>query len=198
MLHNRKLTAFFCRCALLFGVLIFPWPGMSRIYGRYIIALGQGVFGKERGKRILIFERGPKDPRLPINTQITMVNRDQIRTDGQAPVLKLYFDSRQVCLLPTILVITLICASPTPWSRRLPALCAGVILVHCFFLFSIAVFIWDHSTELSLLNVSPFWKTLLSDADCILMDRMGAGFIAPVLIWIAVTFRRQDLVFAEG
>ena len=71
----------------------------------------------------------------------------------------------------------------------------GLFIIHCFILFSIQTWIWDESPGLNLITLSPFWKKIADDLSYTLMTQLGASFSIPVLIWIVVTYRRDDSLF---
>jgi hypothetical protein len=68
-----------------------------------------------------------------------------------------------------------------------------MLLVHAFILFSIQAWIWNESPDLSLSNLSPFWKEVADNLEYTLITQMGISFSMPVLIWIVATFRERDL-----
>jgi hypothetical protein len=97
------------------------------------------------------------------------------------------------------LTIALIMATPVQWRRRSWALLWGMLLIMLFILFSVAVFIWNESTTVSLVTLSPVWKQIADALEYTLISQLGISFSLPVLIWIAVLFRRQDFGrFAVG
>jgi hypothetical protein len=57
--------------------------------------------------------------------------------------------------------------------------------------FVIGFSIWDQSTEVAIVSLSPFWKQAAENISQILVGQLNIA--APFLIWIVVTFRRQDL-----
>ena len=54
-------------------------------------------------------------------------------------------------------------------------------------------YIWNESTTVSLVTLSPFWKEIADALEYTLVTQMGISFSIPVLVWIAVLFRRQDV-----
>jgi hypothetical protein len=101
-------------------------------------------------------------------------------------------DTRSIGWVPTALTMALILATPIPWRRRGAALAGGLVLVHCFILFSLQAWIWDNSSDVSLMRLSGFWQEVAGELDYALINQLGASFSVPVVIWILVTFRRQD------
>jgi hypothetical protein len=86
-----------------------------------------------------------------------------------------------------------IAASPIPWRRRAWALVWGLIVVDSFIVFSVWVYIWNESTNVSLVTLSPFWKQIADGLQYTLVTQMGISFSVPVLIWLFVTFRSTEI-----
>ena len=187
------IVGFLWRFALVYGLLIFPWPAFNKAYGGYFRALGQATFSRSGGPRYLQFEAVPEELHHRLDTRIAIANRDQADRAGNVPLHYLELDTRGVGWVPTALLLALILATPVSWPRRAAALIWGLIAVHGFILFSIASTIWNNSTELSLLTLTPFWKSVVEGLDETLVTQMGASFVVPVFIWILVTIRKQDV-----
>ena len=192
MVPRKLIIGFLWRFALGYGLLIVPWPGFNESYARYFRALGQMVFAQESGPRFVRFEAVPGELRHSLDTRIALANRAVLDALGSGPVRYLELDTRGIGWVPTALLLALVLATPVPWRRRVWALFFGVIAIHGFILFSVAVYLWNNSTDLGLLTLTPFWKQTTDGLEETLITQMGAGFVVPVLLWIAVTLRRQD------
>jgi hypothetical protein len=84
-------------------------------------------------------------------------------------------------------------ATPIPWRRRLRALGWGLVWVHGFILLTVGIFLWNESTRVALVTLTPFWKAVANRLEELALDPVGPGFFAAALIWMVVTFRRRDL-----
>jgi hypothetical protein len=188
----RTIAVFLCSFVLVYGLLILPWPGWNRVYSRYLQALGRMVFVGNGDRRILRFSSGTDLPGS-LDTRITLANRDRLDPAGRGSVRILGLDARGIGWVPTALLVALILATPIPWRRRGWALFRGLLGVHVFILFSLGIYIWNESTELSLVALAPFWKTVADGLEETLITQLGASFVVPALIWILVAFGRQDL-----
>jgi hypothetical protein len=192
----RLILGFLIRFVVVFGLLILPWPGWNEFYGQGFRAIGNAVFARQDENCILYFEAHRQTRGFSaVDTRITIGNRHLMDSNGKGPVTLLELNTRFVGWLPTALTIALIVATPVPWRRRWWALFWGVLLIHAFILFSVAVYIWNESTTVSLVTLSPLWKEIADALEYTLVVQMGASFSIPVLIWIAVLFRRQDKVW---
>ena len=187
------LIGFLCRFVLIFGLLILPWPGWDELYGHYFRTLGQIAFTREGEKRVVLFEEHEiKHGFTVLNSRIIMGNRDLADDTGKGPSKIVDLDTRSIGWVPTALTAALILATPIPWQRRCWALLWGLLLVHGLILFTLLTWIWNESPDLSLSTLTPFEKQITDDLEYTFMNQLGASFSVPVLIWLLVTFRRQD------
>jgi hypothetical protein len=196
---RNLILGFLWRFALVYGLLILPWLGWDELYGQYFRGLGQMAFTRDGANRVIIFE--PHETRhgfSGLDTRMTLGNRSLADAGGNGPAEMIDLDTRSIGWVPTALTIALIAATPIPWRRRFWALPGGLVLVHCFILFSLQSWIWDESAKLSLMTLSPFWQEVADDLEYTLLVQLGASFSVPVLIWILVTFRRQDLTLKDA
>jgi hypothetical protein len=190
---RRLILGFLIRFVVVFGFLILPWPGWNEFYGQGFRALGNAVFAREDERWILHFEAHRQTRGFSAtDTRITVGNRHLVDSSSKGVITFLELNTRSVGWLPTALTIALIVATPVTWRRRWWALLWGVLLIQAFILFSVAVYIWNESTTVSLVTVSPLWKQIADALEYTLVFQMGASFSIPVLVWIAVLFRRRD------
>jgi hypothetical protein len=205
MISNRQMLRpefkpvirFLCWFAPIYALLLIPWPGSRDLYGTYLRSVARLVLTENNGRRIVRFEGVPKAKRnRTLDTRITVANREQLDANGSGPAVMLDLDSHGIGWVPTALLIALVLATPVPWRRRFRALAWGLLAVHVLILFSIQVYIWnqsDSSSGLFLIELSPFWKTILSGLEETLITQLGASFVVPILIWILTTFRAEDV-----
>jgi len=188
----RILFGFLGRFALLYGLLIIPWPGFNAAYARFFRGLGDLTFAHESGKRLVRFEPVPAELHHVLGTRIVLANRDQIDRNGNGLVKYLELDTRGVGWVPTALLVALVLASPVSLRRRCWALLWGLGAVHGFVLLSVAVYIWNNSAELHLLALGPIGNWIVAGLTETLTAQLGASFLVPVLIWALATLRWQD------
>ncbi len=185
----RSLVLF----AVIFGVLVFPWPGLDDAYGAYFRAFGSFFLSRDDSPRIVRFERNVVTHDFTtVDTRMTLANRASIDAQGRIPVVQTSLNARSIGWMPTALTVALIAASPVPWKRRLIALAAGLVAVHLLILASLQTALWSESSGLGLLHLSPAWQSTADALKYTCLDQMGISFTAPVLIWLLVTFRVED------
>jgi len=190
----RQLLGAVGRFALIFGLLIFPWPGWNEIYGSYFRALGTAAFSRQNDQRIVQFQAHQLEHGFStLGTQMTLSNRALLDNNGNGLAEMVDLDTRSIGWVPTALTMALILATPVPWRQRGWALLWGLLLIHAFILFSLQVWIWDESPAVSLTNPPSWVKTAWDELEYALVTQLGASFSVPILIWILVTIRREDL-----
>jgi hypothetical protein len=187
----RRIAGFLCRFVLFYGVLIAPWPGWNGVYGRWFRAFNQSFFHSNQ-HRILSIEAAPQ-PGSPLDTVITLANRNRVDVRGRVTAKKLGLDSRGVGWVPTALFAALALATPVGWRRRAWALFWGLLLIHGFLVFSVGCYIWNQSVDLGIVALPPLGRWAAAGLEETLVTQLGASFVVPALIWLVVTFRVQDL-----
>ncbi len=190
----KAIAKFGLLFAVLYTILIIPWPGFDRLYSGYFRAMGTLVFFREGGNEEVTFSPSVAPLAPNLDTQFRLGNRDTGAMGGKLVHVKTDIDSRSIGWVPTALTIALILATPIPLRRRLWSLAGGLVLVHVFVLFTLQSWIWNNSAAVGLVTFSDFGKQMADALNYTLMSQLGASFSIPVLIWILVTFRRQDLL----
>ena len=194
MFRRKPIAAFLCWFVLVYGLLLFPWPGVQKFYAGYFRVIGQGIFHHDAGLESVNFEAAGQEPGSGrFYTQLTIANRNWLNHEGVGPMIKLKIDTRLVGWAPTALVVALIAATPISWRRRGWALFWGLLCIHGFIFTALGLHIWYESAKLSLVTFSQFWAAVIYGVQYTLYEQMGARLVAAALIWIAVTFRASDL-----
>jgi hypothetical protein len=184
---------FLLRFVVIFGLLIVPWPGWNQTYSHYFQIFGQSLFNSSSAMpRMIVFQPSPEKDSVR-DTRVTLENATLADSNGNGPVRRTELDSRSIGWVPTALTMALVLATPIPWTRRLLALAGGLVLIHLFLIFTLQCWIWDNSADMSLLTLSNLGQRVIDEVNYALMNQLGASFSIPIVIWILVTFRRQDV-----
>ena len=194
-MKSRPIFGFLLRFAVVFGLLIAPWPGWNEGYAQYLRAFGQWAFSQDDGPRVVVFTANDA-PGNTLDTRLSLGNRELLDAAGRGLIKRTEINTRSIGWVPTALTIALVMATPVRWLRRILALGAGLVWVHVFIFFSLQTWIWNNSSDVSLLTLSHFWKAVADELAYAFMNQLGISFTVPVLIWILVTFKRQDALFA--
>ncbi len=192
--QRKQLLGAVGRFVVIFCLLIAPWPGWNDLYRDYFQALAETAFSRQDDQRVVGFQPHVVQHGFSsLDLQMTLGNRALVDSNGNGKAEIMGLDTRSLGWMPTALTIALILATPVPWRQRAWALFWGLILIHAFILFSLQVWIWDESPDVSLFDLSPFWKEVVDDLQYTLITQLGASFSVPILIWILVTVRRENL-----
>ncbi len=189
MLPLKPILSFFLRLVLLYALLVAPWPGLRACYGSGYRTVMNALFGSFGSDGIVRFEALAGDVEQ-VDTEIIAGNR---RTRAR-PISALH-STAVTGYLPTAEVVALIVATPIPWSRRWKSLLWGLLLVNGLVILRVAIallygFSGDH--PIALYSPGPVWIAVLAGAHRVFATWINFSYVAPLFIWIVVTFRRSD------
>jgi len=192
LIRTKHVIGFFCVFVLIYVLLMVPWPGLATAYS-----------GLYRTGAAFLFEPLAHEGAIrfyPLNDvdddiRIAFYNQDQESPDGKmTPVGFIPRNSRHAGYMYIAFLTALVLASPIPWRRKGWALFWGMILIHGYIVFKLAIWIiYGFNKEpLSLIVLSPFWQRVLLLTIDVFVRNLTFGFIVCVFIWILVSFRRED------
>ncbi len=175
------------------GLWLLPHLGISDAYGSYFRSFGALFYGNN-DERELTFQP-LDDPSHFGFTRIEIANRALLNSDESGEVRHLDFDTMALGCGPTALLIALIVATPIPWSRKRWTLLWGLLWQHVFIILALGFLIWNESSEIGLVILTPFWKHLAVSFKDVLVSHISLTI--PVIIWVLVTFRQEDWKLAS-
>lgn len=198
---SRPFVRFLCVSVLLYALAVTPWPGAQEAYSRYFCSFARLMFSERTDERILHFNTVPAIQRnRTLDTRVTVI-RPPPDAGSSGSTVMLDLDSRGLGWIPTALFCSLVFATPLSWPRRLRALLLGLLAVHVLIfiaLLSSILDLYEMIPELGLDGLSPFWKSIVAGLDETLVNQLGAGLVASVLIWVVVSFRFDDIDRLRG
>ncbi|MEE9295748.1 MAG: hypothetical protein V3W34_12405 [Phycisphaerae bacterium] len=201
---RRHAIGFFVRLIVYYTILAWPWPAFEAGYGRLFAGIADGLLAQDprnpsRGLLgsdglVRVYCEYDKDPERDIH--IVAGNRANKKfTDRNRT------SSRHLGYMPAAVLIALVLASPVRWRRRLWALLWGLVLVHAFVVVRFAFIllsIFHGDQPYALFRWDPPWDRVLEEAFIIIAEVPATIYVVPLLIWIAVTFRRKDWEAVAG
>jgi hypothetical protein len=190
MVPRSRILRFACAFALVYGMLIAPWPGWNEAYGRGLRFLCGITLGVDDASSIVAFRAAPKW--RPLDTEIVIADPRRLDSGGSGPGLVLGLDSRGVGWIPTALLVALVLSTPVPWRRRAVALLAGGLAVNLYVLLAVKIYIWSEVLHRGD-TAGPLLRQVAGGLEETLVTQLGASIVIPVIIWFAVTFRGSDL-----
>lgn len=197
MRRSSAILRFLGVFVLVYGGLVAPWPSWNAHYGAYFRRFNAFFLAHENADSIVRFRPAPA--RAPLDTQIVLIDPRKANAQGTATGRVLGLDSRGVGWIPTAFLCALILSSLVPWPRRLGALALGLLAVHLYLLLAVRVYIWNRSLpDLAAGSSASLVKWVAAGMEETMITQLGPSFVVPAVIWILVTFRKEDLDAARG
>lgn len=187
-MRARALVGFLAKFLVVLVILVLPWPGLARLYPAVYHGVCNFVYGSFGPGRVT-FEPF-SDPNLPgDDTKVTIAN---LVTGSGAAFPR---NSRVQGYMPTVFVTALALATPLAWRRRLITLAAGLFAVTAYVAFRQFFFLMFYARQgpSKLFDPGPVLTGVLEFGRWVFVDSFTGLFVVPVVIWIAVSFRRRDL-----
>lgn len=199
----RPIYFFVLKLATVYGLFLIPWPGAITAY-RAAFCFGGNIFFRTLGgtgrvyltpkEELVLTEPRPEGRGRLTGGKDVAVSLENIETRA---VGMMEMNSRLMGYLPTSFTIALIIAAPVPWKRRAFALLWGTALISVFvgvLLGLRLVNVLSNSDDMAVYAFGPFWKGMVVVLLKVLALSPVTAYIAPVVIWALVCFRREDLV----
>ena len=187
---SLKAIGTFCLVALLaYMLLTVRWPGVPEAYRDLFLSTMRGLFETFGDKGLVNFDALADD--VGNDAVITMGKRGVELGQGVA------ISSWMVGYVPTAELVALVLATPISWSRKWRALCWGLILVNLFVLFRfwlVLLFAYSQNVPYRQYVPGPFWAKVLAGSHEFFFVAPTCSFLVPVLIWIVVALRSEDVI----
>jgi hypothetical protein len=193
--------------AIVYAIFCWLEPTLLETYRAWYRGFGNAMFSHRVGS-VRFFDISEHDPRPEIEAIIGVklpakfkalemegekdtVLMLQNRSAPDTSVGFLRSGSRLMGYAPTVLLISLVLATPIGLLKRLFLVIAGLMLLHAFIAFRLWVFVLqggfaDPTKDYRLYSPSPFWAKTLWRADKVLVENPDFHYVVPVIIWIAL------------
>jgi len=192
LIKTKHVTGFFCLFVLIYVPLMVPWPGLATAYSRLYRTGAAFLFEPLTPEGVVQFHplsNAEDDIKIAFYKKVPEGPDGKMTTVGF-----IRCNSRRSGYMYIAFVTALIIATPIPFRRKGWALLWGMILIHGYIIFRLAIWIiYGFNKEpLSIIVLSPFWQRVLLLTIDVSVRNMTFGFIVCVFIWILVSFRRED------
>ncbi len=201
-MRNRRAVTFFVGVIVLYTLFAWPWRAPAEAYSRAFASFATTVLGVEPGGKpegiygtnavVLVYSKYDEDPERDINIVIgNLAARQSPDSITAAP----HTSSRHLGFMPAAALAALVLATPISWTRRLWALLWGMLCVHMFVagrFACILVMFFHGDRPYCLYRWDPPWDRVLAEASNIIAVVPATTYVVPLIIWIGVTFRRED------
>lgn len=207
-MFSLKPILFFGAKILIFYLLLvglFSWWGVS--YTKTFNKINTFVF-QDFGKNGLVRFKVANAQKTPFTVKMEVLSKKMIKQvqknarEGQtvAGVQSIFynFDIWLYAVLPLIMVLSLILASPVPPLQMLKAIGLALIITQLLIFLKIGITITDETYLHPWLEINnSWWHTFFANpsATSVLKDIfkfVGFSLVLSVLIWVGVTFNTKD------
>jgi hypothetical protein len=177
----KTLGCFVLRFAVLFALLVCPWPGVRSTVSaglRTQIRLLLGAMLPRQSFRVETYS----DPRhANLDTLVVMADHKNAGSPGGQPAVGITFDSSSQVWMPFAMLIALTLAAPLPWPNRCKAPLVGGLVVQLM----VVATIWVSVSLAFTSEASPAWPRLpLMLANHLLVENIWFSFVPPFLFWV--------------
>jgi hypothetical protein len=176
----KILGVFALRFAIIFGLLICPWPGFHaalsaghRVEVRWLV---HALFAQPS----IRVEKFSNPRYASVDTVIVLPNpKNSASADGES-VVGIPFDTLSQGWIPLAMFIALNLATPLPWSNRWKALLIGALVIEILVAGTVWVSVCNGLTS----ERSPAWsRWLWMFANRLLVENVWFSFVPPFLLW---------------
>lgn len=185
----KPIAAFFLKVGLWYALLLLPWLNGAGAYAAAFRGAGNVLFRTFGSSGRVYFN--PLPPGKERDTEVAVEN---IKVRGARGTFDA--NSRRMGFMATAFVTALVMATPIGWRRRFVALAWALMLISGFVAFKMYLQLVDAFSDnnvLAMYSLSGFTKTMVIVLIKVFSKSPVTAYIAPVLIWILVAFRRGDL-----
>lgn len=191
MFPLRPISIFLVLCVGVYALLMWPWPGVREAHRKAFRACGNVAFQKLPNGGSVAFEaKSSRDHSL----DTSMILKKTKPFHAQLP---LGITTSYLAYRPAAFLMALVMASPVRWPRRFWALFWGLVFVHLFILFRVGLIVFNTFVNgealITIYSLGSAGKFTLFAARNIFARAGAMDYIAPMFVWLLVTFRRGDL-----
>jgi len=189
----NPVAAFFFKVILFYALLMIPWPGVQQGYASLFCDAGNLAFrsfGSIGRTRFRVVDPPPANKNA-VDFEIKLEN---IRTHAGG-TFEPDRNTRKMGYLPAAFTVSLVLATPISWRRRLTAIVWAMALITAFVGLQLTIRLVEAFSDPNVLNqfeLGLWTKRLLGILLKVVVTSPVTAYIAPIFVWILVTFRRGD------
>ncbi|MFQ5592196.1 MAG: hypothetical protein ACE5HE_13620 [Phycisphaerae bacterium] len=182
------ISGFFVRALAYYLAFLAVWPVIGNWYADTYRSTGTMVF-RNFPPHGTVFIAPLDKPTKLLDSELRLGN------DKTMAIRKQSFSARYHGYAPTRLMLSLILASPVPWERRIWAVIFGLLLIHVWIMFELALMVFDGYTgdhAAAMYTFSPGVMKGVAFVARVATETIVPRYVIPGVMWIVVTFRRGD------
>lgn len=179
MLNYRPAAGVFLRFCVVFGLLLYPWPGLREGVQSLFHAELKGLSGVFLPRMFVRVEPFVDPDHRSIDTLVQMADPRTRQPDGSANVKGISLDSRSVGWIPQVMLLALIAATPGSWVRRVRASLILPPILNLLIATTLGLTLWHVDSE-----GSAEWKRqALAFVYDLSIQNLWFSFLAPTAVW---------------
>jgi hypothetical protein len=192
MSRYKTLLIFFLKAIVIYLLLTAPFPFYDNMYGKFYRSCGKVFFDRFHGTGIARFSPGNEN-RI---TRLDVGNVTQLDANNQLKTAWVNTETRGFGYLPSVLLVSLVLASPVSWRRKIIALIIGLTLVSLMVMFRLwfqILYLCEQYPWLNLYNFGETQKKIIEYAYQTIVIPINMVLYFVIIVWLLVTFRKEDL-----
>jgi hypothetical protein len=177
----KTLGCFVLRFAVLFALLVWPWPGLRSTVSAGLRAQVRLLLGAMLPRQSFRVEPYSEVRHSNLDTLVVMADQKKVGSAGGPSAVGITFDSASQVWMPFAMLIALTLAAPLPWANRFKALLVGGLVIQAL----VVATIWVSISFAFTSEASPAWPRLpLMVANHLLVENIWFSFVPPFLFWV--------------
>jgi hypothetical protein len=177
----KTLGWFVFRFAVLFGLLVWPWPGLRSTVSAGLRAQARLLLGVMLPRQSFRVETYSDVQHPNVDTLVVLAGHKNVGPPGGRTAVGIPFDIVSQVWMPLAMLIALTLAAPLPWANRVKALLIGGLIIQLLVAATTLVSISFALTS----DASPAWPRLpLMLANRLLVENVWFSFVPPFLFWV--------------
>jgi hypothetical protein len=175
------MLLFILRFVVLFGLLVYPWPGFREQFARGLHTELRAFFHVLFPGQAFEVRYVDRSTYKAGDTEIWKLSASAKKRGGQVTVTALACDSRSLGWMPHAMILALCAATTLRWRKWWKVALTGFLATHLlvcatFMTASFSTYADEISNSLA--------RWLVTGADHILVDNLWVSFVGPFLMWI--------------
>ena len=196
MWKSKTILLFLLKAVIIYGIFSLPITYFDEVYGKLYRATCKMLLQRINVNGYAIYSPGESAE----FTQINLGNIKLIDKNNQIKTAVTTLNTHRRAYVPTVLLISLVLASPISFLRKLTGTVLGFILISGFLLLKQWVHLLYICTQNDWLKIYEFTekrKKLIVYIYTDMVGYIGPSLFAVVLIWMSIAFWKSSSLSAD-
>jgi len=203
MIQRNVILKFIISAGFIYAFFILiAFAGGEKYYQSKFSSMNESLISKVLKIDSVEFRQNDKADKKIFDTKVLIINKQSVlnakrslikagKTSAPITVNWITFHSLRFAYLPTIIVLSLILATPfVTYRRRIWCMILGFTIINLFLIFKLYLWILQNSSIFESMSI--FWQKSINFFVHTMVEDMPMRIIIPVFIWLLVSFRVSD------